>query len=670
MPAQGGMQGPDSVGGPSGGFGAGDIELPADFGDTTMRNDRSTLEATGQQLEEDHDIDTGADIIADRAAAMNEQYARTQEQAAVRRAADEAKQAEMAEAHENGEAYYWGDTTHEGESVEEWILPDGTTILVNDDGQAVAIDYPPGGGPIYIGDITYQGEPHAVYEMPGGVQVVINDDGDVIGQLDDLDYSITVPLGFFTDDNQDLADGTLVTVTVTPLGPPTYDTVVVDAVTGEVYDTIETGNDVLGVSVGQDGTDIGMEFSTYQPPGADYALVIDASGTVVDTVNIPVEPEWSILGIVEYYEDGTVVIDVGAVEVSVDVIGPEGGISVDFDVLIAEGTAGIEWNEDGSWGFDTGIGLDIGAVDVTVDVAFGQDAKGNGYLDMETTLEMTVGVLRIEGGQHFHAQQTDDGFELNVGMDGKVGAFGMYLSREQDLSFVLDKGGLTTTYQDTIGAGINGLGGVEFTSFTQVRTDGTLGGTSATQGADAALVDADGDRVVGGGVYADTKGGVFTSGEKLGDGRDYEREYDEPELPATPDGGADFKFDDRTDAGAKPDNAAGGVVRDKATNVPRDAFDQLGGREADDAADGAQPARTTPRAPDMDGAREPIDTALDPNVLRSTGEPALPHKALPRRRNGMEEHGRLGDATLTQPRRRHRRRTGTATQGSHQTSPH
>ena len=219
---------------------------------------------------------------------------------------------------------------------------------------------------------------------------------------------------------------------------------------------------------------------------------------------------------------------------------------------------------------------------------------------------MQIGAMSLEGGQWLHFQQTDDGMELNAGWEGSVAVLGGYLSHRQEGSFVLDEDGATVTYFDEIGVGIKGLGGFHVTSETQIRSDLTLGGTSATQGAYAALVDEHGNDWVGGGVFADTKDGLYTSGEHLDDQRDYERDYDEPELPAAPDGGANTKFGGGERAADGAEGETRSAAREQGAAVPRDAFDQFGDRVETDGPDRAAASRTTERDLGLDEVREPI----------------------------------------------------------------
>ena len=463
---------------------------------------------------------------AEERARMEAEDAAEEALAAERARLEAEKDAAREEAHANGDAFYEGDVRYNGEDCQEWTLPDGTTVIVNDEGEAVSVEWPPGEGPVYIGDVLVGGEPHAVYELPTGTQIVVDDDGNTIGTLDDIDVDDTsVPLYWITGDKADADE--MVTVEVIPDPDGSYDTLIVDAETGEVLKELDTGSEALGYNVGQTGT-AGQEiYQTYVPPGSDYYLVIDSDGNVVGTHPIPEDPEWSLFGVVEYYEGGKVVVDLGATEIAVDVVGPDGGISVDFDVLVAEGTAGVEWNEDGSWEFSTSVDVDAGIAEIELDAAVGQDGEGMWHIDVETWMEMQTGGLNLEGGQHFHFQETDEGFEVNVGWEGKVSSFGFYVERAQDFTMVLDDEGGTFTYQDMIGAGHEWMGGLQLTSENQIRVseDGDVEGTT---GVHARIVDSDGDEVIGGGTYLDSEqGGPMSQREQLDTGRDYERQYDD-----------------------------------------------------------------------------------------------------------------------------------------------
>jgi len=451
------------------------------------------------------------------------------------------KNAAREEAHGNGEAFLEREYTSGGETYQEWSLPDGTTITVDAEGNAVSVEWPEGEGPEYVGDVIIDGEPHSVWELPTGTQVVVDARGNTVGTIDDVDIDdIAVDLYILTGDPDDI--GEKVFVEMVP--DDDHDTQVVDAETGEVYKTYDTGSDVHGINIYRaTGGEVAAEqsYTLYNPPGTDYYIVIDQNGQPVDTIPVPEEPEWSLFGIVEYYEDGEVVVDIGAAEVSVDVVGPDGGISVELDLLIAEGTAGVEWNEDGSWDFDSSVEFDAGGASVEAGLGFGQDADGMWHVDVETSMEMQYGVLHLAGGQHFHFQQTPEGSEWNVGWEGTVSGFGLYVERSQDLTVVFDDDGMTTTYEDMIGAGIKGLGGFQVTNETQLRTDGTWDGTEASQGVRGAVVNEHGNEVAGASVGYDTEEGFYSRSESIDTGADYERQYGN-DMPA-------FVGDDAADRG-------------------------------------------------------------------------------------------------------------------------
>ena len=476
------------------------------------------------------------------------------EQAAAERAAAElaAKQAEMEAAHDRGEAYHWGETEHNGETVDEWILPDGTTILVDDDGQAVSVEYPPGVGPEFQGEVAVDGEMYGVYEMPSGVLVVIDENGDLVGELDDIEpdtFYYPVPNGGFVE------------AYAVPAGEPNYSTAIYNANTDEVLILLDTGsyNSLTNTYV-------------YQPAGADYEYVLNADGDILYVQEVPPEKVWGVLGIVEYYDDGTVSVDLGVLEIDVDVIGPEQGISLTLDIMLAEGTVGVEWEDDGSWSFVGEIEADVPGGELDASVTFGQDGKGNAFFDVEGNVDVQLGLVHVAGGLEAHFQQTDNGFEAMVGMHGEVSAMGFYLERDQSLAFVFEDGTATMTYTDMIGAGIQGLGGIQFTGQTQVRTDGTWGGTGGALGSGVGIVDSHGNELLQGAAFVDSEGNAWTQSGLLDDGRDYDRDPNEiPKGPGDDAAAAGFDLEDEVADERRPSDLRG----DRAGGVPRDVFDDV-----------------------------------------------------------------------------------------------
>ncbi len=464
---------------------------------------------------------------------------------AAERAAEETAEAEaerieqeMADAHARGEAYRLDDVEHNGETVEQWVLPDGTTVLRDDDGDIVSVTYPPGGEPEYQGDMIFDGEICAIFELASGAIVAVNSDGDLVGFVDDLEPdsvdlepdTMWVDKFLLTDDVEDI--GEMVEVYTQPKGPPSYDTVVVDAETGKTLTTWDTGshNPYTG-------------YSTYVPAGAETGFVIEPSGNIVGIYDPPPEEEWSILG-VTYYDDGSVSVDLGVVDVNVDLTGSEMSIDVTVDILVATVGAGLEWSEDGSWTFTGEFDADVEGVAFGAGMEFGRDDDGMAFFNGDTYVEMNLyGAFTLEGGQYLTFQQTDEGFESSMGLEGSLTGLGIYVEHNQDFTLVLDKAGLTGTYTDVIGLGIEGLGGFEVAHQVQGRTDGTLGGTDMGVGQHYSVVDEYGGQVAGGGLFLDTEHGFYFSEDRMDDGTSWTGSTG---LPTGPDGGVDdaFTFDD------------------------------------------------------------------------------------------------------------------------------
>ena len=295
--------------------------------------------------------------------------------------------------------------------------------------------------------MAYNGEAYAVYELPDGTQVLVDGDGNTVANLDDIDPDTFYDLAWETE------------VYYVPQGPPSYDTLVYDADTDELLVKVNTGSETLGIQEGYTGTDAAEIYSTYHPPGADYYLVLDADGNVIDQQEIPPQEVWSVLGVVTYYDDGGVVVDVGVAELEVDVIGPEGGISFsvgDMDDLF-EGAdwlgsvgAGMEWDEDGvaiyaeadisEFGY-IGAGMEVGKdgfeqwvsaefeiptdvfdIGMAVDSSWGITEKGQIFAGADVEMDFTVpGGPDIGLGVNGYVEVGPDGFELTGGVGRQGG---------------------------------------------------------------------------------------------------------------------------------------------------------------------------------------------------------------------------------------------------------
>ncbi len=659
MPAQGQMQGPDSVGGSPGTVGAGELESSigaAGMGDIDMRNDRTDLEALGEQLEADHDIATGREIDQDRVDDMIEQHAATTEAAAERHAAAEAKLAEMAEAHANGDNFFWGTDTYDGQTVDVWISPDGHTYFAEPGtGNIIGVEWADGATPEYMGEYITDGEAYAMYELPNGTQILVDDDGQMVGYVDDFP-----PDTFWHE-------GLGMEVYAIPQGADGgYDTTIYSAETGEPIMVWGTGDYTVHVEPG-DGAEI---YSTYAPWGADFYLVIDEGGNVIEQIDFPPEKEWGILGIVEYYDDGTVAIDIGVASTEIDVIGPEGGITITIDALgtvapltklipgfndMGEFGVTMEWDEEGTrlfgtvglgmlgsadFGIDTNFDLialmdgdvKLGNVswntfvdadlnlssvgDVSVFVELGRNEDGDYYVEGLTHVDANVGALRIEGGQNLYMEVGNDHFELEVGLEGTVSVLGFYVERDTQFAVDIEDGAATFSYSDMIGVGHKALGGLQITTDNQITTDGTRDGTTLTTGVRVGVVDSDGDEVAGAGGYLQTDGEegnrAFQSDELLDNKVTHDKfssqSGDNSPDQEAPDGSADFEID-------LPDEDDANV--DRPTRSPgrpgRDVFDALDPANASGGASGTRSTdKNMERNQNLDEVRNP------------TGEPARP----------------------------------------------
>ena len=308
------------------------------------------------------------------------EYAQNEREAAAERAAEQAaKEAEMAEAHANGDPYMWETTTLDGETVEVWILADGSTVYYDRDTETVvSMEWPPGEGPVYQGNMLYEGEAVTVYELPDGTTVLVDEDGTTVGYGDDI----------VSDTFYDPAWGQVYAV---PQGPPSYDTLLYDAETGEVLVKVNTGKETVVI---EDVATAEVEvYSRYYPPGADYYLLIDETGAVVDQIEIPPDEVLDVMGVLTVYDDGNVVVDVGVATLQVDIIGPEGGISFEVDVAedlfedadwLGSVEAGMEWDEDGFEMWAEADILEFGHVGAGMEV--GKDGF-EAWVEVESELE-------------------------------------------------------------------------------------------------------------------------------------------------------------------------------------------------------------------------------------------------------------------------------------------
>ncbi len=573
---------------------------------------------------------------------------------------DEARDAAIDAAHDAGDAFYVGMTEVDGQEVQEWIAPDGSTVYADPDtGEVVAIRWPEGQAPVYMGQVQYDGQSAAVYELPNGTKVVVVD-GETVGLLDDIELDTT--------DHPYWGD-----VYIVPTGPPSYESAVYDADTGQLLEGYDSGSTML------DGA-----LTHYQPPGEDYVVVIDQFGNVIGTFEVPPDEEWSILG-VTMYEDGTVTIDLGGGELTVD-LDSDGGIWFTSDGLgeLIEGAdwvgsveAGVEWNEEGvevdvsasvagvgelGYGFEVGtdgfdmyaevdMGIEVGGMDLGVEARgdFGMTSDGTLYGGADVSVSGTV-----PGGPSFTASVDGyleigpDGFEAEAGWDGTVGMFGAYLSGGDQMSIDYDSDGLTVTRDSYRGVGIEGVGSLRVGGEMQFHTDGTKGGTEVTGGLYGATANADHEETGRSGAYMSVDGdgdvSTFTQKDGLDTGvtrEDYERgEGDGPDV-GPPDGTADFEMDlpGQEPPGEAPEDETGGedggggrpgpavaadvvadVVADTGPRAPRDPFDEIvddtGAERGPDlpAGDDGRPDDLAP-AP----AHQLADDLTTPGVVMSGG---------------------------------------------------
>ena len=515
-------------------------------------------------------------------------------------------------AHDAGDPFFEGTTEVDGELVEVWEMPDGSIAYVAvDDREVVGFEWPEGEEPEYQGQVSVDGESCSLIELPNGDMVIVDGDGDFVGYLDDVEldtFYAPVP-----------PHGNIEEVYSVPKGPPSYDSLVYDADSDEVVSGSNSAStDPAGLT-------------HYTPTGEDYVLVIDGDGNIVTAYELPPDEEWSVLGIVTYYEDGSVTVDLGAGEITVD-LGAEGGIWFSSDGLgeLIEGAdwvgsveAGVAWDEEGidvdvnaevAGVGEFGYGLSIGedGFDVYVDAALDLEVGGQGvafdihgeagltsdgtlYAGADVEMDMTVPAgfdidLDVEG----YVEVGPDGFEGTYGWDGKVGMLGAYVSGGEQYSIDVDSDGVTATYEYYRGAGVQGLGEVRAGAEAQVHTDGTIGGSSVTGGIYGSTNDKDGDETGMTGVYStldqDGISNPEVRNEHLDTGvtkEDYDRHGD-PELP-------EDDVDGSTGVEWREDGTAG------IGEAPADESDDDGsGDDADDDADDA----AVGMRPGLDGVRK------------------------------------------------------------------
>ena len=466
---------------------AADVEAERFRGEHTSDNERAN--PFGSEYDERSGLQEQfrEQQVADATETVDEYHENTAEYHAKQTAI---KEAEMAEVHARGEAYFWGEVTHDGDPVEKWILPDGTVLLVDGE-DIVSVDYPDGVGPVFLGEVAYQGEMVGVYEMPSGAVVVVDGDGNAVGELDDVRLDTTVvPSG----------DG-YIEVYLVPNGPPDYDTTAYSVETGEQVIGYDTGRDVNALEQLERDMEVSPDAAIYYPPGTDYAYVIDGDGNIVDVYTVPPELEWSLFGIVEYYEDGTVSVDLAVIEIDVDVVGPEKGISVSVDLLLAEGTAGISWDDEGNWEFTAEFDSDLGVIEAGGGISVGME-DGNFSIEGEIYGAVMVGGLTIDANLGAAFVQTDDGWGASVTAGAGVSTGGARVGTQMTYTAVKDENGMTKTFEATGIIEMKGVGSLEMTGQYQEQTDNE-GNTDSTTSSEAVVRDEDGNSVASAGELED-----------------------------------------------------------------------------------------------------------------------------------------------------------------------
>ena len=447
------FDGPDTIG--------------TDGGSGFERDPFSELDNDGDgDPEIDAPVQTWEDIQA-REQGRHEVRAEEIAEGIAQREAEEAEAAARAEAAANGDPYYLGSDTHDGEPVDIYLMPDGATYMVNADGEVVAVAFPE--DPVYVGQVYSDDGALEVFELYNGEQVVVAD-GELVGTLDEVEHStftvggpMTVAMGLPPDTEAFEA------YTV-PMGPPTYDTQVVNAETGEVVYELNTGNVAPFQPEGE-------ALATYDPPGADYTMWID-DGEVINVVPNPEEPEWSLLGIIEYYEDGTVSVDLAIVEVDVDLIGPEKGISASVDLVFIEVGAGVDWDSDGNWSFEADAEIDLGFAEAggSLDVEW---EDGEFSADVDAFVEMQLGMVTMRGEGSLGIDVGSDGVEITADAEGTLNAFGAYVGVAGEASVAVGPGGFEMSGEAGFVAGHDWVGDWGLHAGGDFRTDGTADGTGA-----------------------------------------------------------------------------------------------------------------------------------------------------------------------------------------------
>jgi hypothetical protein len=411
-------------------------------------------------------------------------------------------------------------------SYDVYVLEDGTVVAMDDDGGVVQIisrrvEYPDHLGHVWDGEQVRE-----VYELEDGTIVVVDDDGDVIGTMDSYSPNHTVIFGMGE-------------VEIVPMGHPTYDTLVLDADTGEVIQTMDTGGvDSSAWAVSQND---GMPTMTYEPFGEDYVVHIDhRTGEVVAVVEAPgsePEPAWNLLGIVSGgngtgfswnvgVTDGNITIDEDGFSANVGV-GVDGVLDFETDVQIDEdGTRiSVDGGVDGvaEGGFDlevtdegTRVGMDLdvtgvgsasfefeadangwsfaaegevglpGIGTIGLGTAFGVE-DGLAFAGVHASANVNLGIISVAGEMGLQFQETEDGFLLGGELNGQVGAFGAYLERERSLELEVGEDGFEITYSDRIAAGVHGVGevGVGGSASTGYRDGEVVRGVSTTVDAES-----------------------------------------------------------------------------------------------------------------------------------------------------------------------------------------
>lgn len=385
------------------------------------------------------------DVLEQQQIERDEAEAERQAEIAEQEAA-EAEAAAQAAAAAAGEPYHLGSSEIDGEPVETFLMPDGCVYVVDADGEVVSVAFPE--EPEFMGHVYSDGSSLDVFELYNGDQVVVQD-GQLVGSLDEVEHD-TIPVDPFIAQMQGWGSDVSEVYTV-PMGAPSYDTHVVDAATGEIVGELDTGIDPSEYGIQTDG------YAIYQPPGSDYRMHIH-EGEVHSVVPIPEEPEWSFLGIIEYYEDGTVSLDLAIVEIDVDMIGDEKGVSVGVDLLFIEVSAGVDWDSDGNWDFEASIDVDVpgvGELGGSLEASWDEgefSAAVDGYVSVQ------FGALELGAAGGVGLEFGPDGLEATA--HGEVTAVGEFLGTELELGL----GGSVTVNEQ----GVTGEAGAWATAETDL----------------------------------------------------------------------------------------------------------------------------------------------------------------------------------------------------------